>query len=791
MRRPRLLLAVVTLWTLSACSSAGMSCAGLQPIPNGAFTGEKLNDPVQARLSPAGFQFLNANYQQIVNILAPGQTLTVPVDCTVQSSTGLVIADMGSAGCTTESCGLMDGKCTSADVAAQVPVTITGLTLSPLPPSSVKATVQLQIATGKLYVDSTSRSHVACLFQSPVKCGMDFDSARATPTSNTVEAELELFIDAPFSQRLNVRLAQVNGLAACGTSGALPPPACTDSNDLLITPETGGCCPGGSSSLVKDALLSFLASQLKSQLQDALDSATCEPCGPGNSCLVEEDGGTGTCDVNRGVCVNAFVGRCVPARAGVEGRLDPAALLNPNTASSSQMDLSLLLGHSVSANTGLNFGSRGGTQAVQLAECVPVAAKPPPEVIPAVDFDAASDGGYHLALSVARPFLDRAGYDLQQSGALCASLDHTTVDLLNTGLLRPFLPSLGELLGANDVPMRIVVLPQNPPTFTIGAGTFDPATKAVIDPLLHMNAKDLRVDFYAELDDRYVRLFSALLDVSLPVSLLPDGCRTLTPVLGDLQSVVTNPRFTNSEIVGEDVSALAPFLPAVVSLAQPMIASNLTAFTLPDLGVFAIDVKDVKGVHPAATAGTYDSLAIYAGLIDASQCVTPPPPVPVSVELSGVETPSEDALARGEWPSVKFALRGSAAEEVAFRIDDGMWSLVARAGDSLSLTSPTLLLQGNHRIELRARRHGDRSFTALPAQFVTVDLQAPSVSLDRGGAMVVTHAYDSLSKPSALRFSYRVGDGEWTASGDARAFDAAAVEGGLRVRAIDESGKSA
>lgn len=788
MRPLRWVTGFALLW-FTACSGSGMSCGGMQPIPSGFFEGtKKQDDPLQARLSPEGFKFLNTNWQSVVSLLAPGQTLTVPVACSVQSTIigNMVIADMGSAGCTAESCGLMDGQCTSADVPAEVPVTITGLTLAPQPPSSVKATVNVQIATGKLFVDSVSRGPTLCGFSTPMKCGVDFDSTRATPTTNTIDAQLELVVDQSFSQRLSVRLGTVAGLAACGSSGALPPPECTDSADLVLTSETGGCCPGSSFGAVKDLLLSFIGTQLKSQLQDALDQASCEPCGVGNSCPLEEDGGTSVCDTASMLCMAQ--GRCVPSHLGVEGRMDPAKLIDPNAASNSEIDLSLMIGHSVSANTGLDLGSRGGTAAVQLSECVPQVAPPPVETIPTVDFDSASDGGYHLAIGIGRPFLDKTGYDLQQAGAICMSFGTSTVDVLHTGLLRPFLPSLGELLGPNDAPMQLVVLPQTPPSFTVKAGRFDPVTRAMVEPLLLLNAKDLQIDFYAELEDRYVRLFTATVDLSIPFSLQPDGCRTVTPVLGELQDVVSNVRFTNSEITAEDPSALAPFIPAVVSMAQPTLAQSLTSFTLPDFGPFAIEVVDVKGVHPAATPGTYDVAALYAKLVNATDCAAPPP-VPLSLELTGIDAPVGSELQSGKWPSVRYRLSQAAA--TSYRIDDGLWTSWKPAGAELEIRSPALLMQGEHRIQVRVSNGDDRFYSVLPQQRVTVDLQAPSVQLVREGSLVVSRGYDSLTPRESLRYAYRLGTAAFTEFGSAREFALEEIDraGGLTVRVQDEAGR--
>src|SRR5207249_9508232 len=94
---------------------------------------------------------------------------------------------------------------------------------------------------------------------------------------------------------------------------------------------------------------------------------------------------------------------CVPRFLGVEGRLSPSAFLGnfgvPDTA---QMDLSIAAGSSVSVDQGISLGTRGGMQAVNVADCVPTLSPPPQVQVPAPDFDADAKpeaAGYHVAES--------------------------------------------------------------------------------------------------------------------------------------------------------------------------------------------------------------------------------------------------------------------------------------------------------------------------------------------------------------------------------------------------------
>lgn len=780
----RLPLIVLATWFFAACSGSNFSCAGMTPIPGGVYQGPRTNDPLQARISAKGFATLNAQQQALLGILAPGATMDIPVPCTPQSNSVLgqfLIADQGSVGCTMESCGLMDGVCTAADVPAIIPVTFTNLQLAPSSPNALVATVDVQFSTGKLYVDSVNRSHALCFLSGggPLKCGVDYMTTRVAPPDNQLVATIELTADSAFSQRIALNLTKVDGLAACGTSGALPSPQCTDRNDLIITPEIGGCCPGSQSNFVKDLLLGFLADELRGRLQQAVEDQTCEPC-PSGTCPVEEDGGTpSSCDTARGICTSATLNRCAPRRAGIEGRLDPAALIT-GMQGEAQVDVTLMLAHRAAANTGLDLGSRGGAVAVTQSDCVPRVDVPTFAASSPVNFDAQNDGGYELGLSVSRGYLDRLGYGLQQAGGLCATISTASFEQVNTGLLRPFLPSLGALLGDQDAPMRLLLRPQTPPTFTPRAGTFDPATNDVVEPLLLVNFDDLNIEFHVLLEDRYVRLFTATLDAKLPVSLLPDGCGQVLPVIGNLDNVVSDVRFSDSEIVAEDLdAALGPLMPAVIAFAKPQLAGNLVAQSLPAVGPFKISLLEAKGVN-ALGNGDFDHAALFTRLVPANECAPPPPPsfgaVVESVDVS-------------EEPSIHVKLERAAW--AAFRVDDDLWSTFQWTDGALEIRHPALMLQGRHRVEVRVKAQLADASTLLPAMFATVDLQNPSVRLVRQNGHVVTQAFDSVTPADELAFAYRAGNGEWMASAQ-RTFseDELELAGALSVRVTDAAGRS-
>jgi hypothetical protein len=167
-------------------------------------------------------------------------------------------------------------------------------------------------------------------------------------------------------------------------------------------------------------------------------------------------------------------------------------------------------------------------------------------------------------------------------------------------------------------------------------------------------------------------------------------------------------------------------------------------------------------------------VALFTRLVPTSSC--PASPTPASIRLEGLRRGSARNGAAG-WPSARIRLDGAAAgTRWAWRLDGGPWSpwLVLEEG-ALEVRHPGLLLQGPHRVELRALAHG-----AGPGAPVTVplwtDLEPPRVKLERQGSAVVTRAQDSVASVDALRFQYALGSGGWSAPGPSREFTVAEVE---------------
>lgn len=800
MRRFSSLTLVVAVWAIGCSSGGGTSagCAALAPIPGTAgYVGPKTDNAVNLQLSPEGINYINSNWQQLIGLFAPGGRLTLPVACTVQNVAvigDVYIADQN----TNRSCGAGEG--------ANVDVVITAFALTARQPDGIDGTITVNVDTGRIYATADSRG--PCLFLQTPECSLQFNTAIAAPASNSLSATIRFSIDNKWDKRMAFTVqTPLRGTQICGASGAPARPFCLDPNDIDIDGEnTCGniWCGAADWGPVKNLVLQLLSPTLQTTISDAVAKQSCQACGTGMPACPTITGGTSTCQ--NGICMDTAANpdKCVPRLLGVEGRVNlGASMANFGVPANAALDLSIHAGSSFSVDTvnAINIGTRGGMAAVATAPCVPVSAPPPLAMLAPPDFRAEAppvsmtNPAYHMALGVSSPFLNLAFHQAHQGGVLCLQLSSATVGLINTGLFKTFLPSLGKLAtrDGKDAPMMVVLRPAKPPDVKIGSGG--------MKPLLTVTLTDLTIDFYASIDDRFARLFSLTADITLPLSLTFSGCTSVTPAIGDLKMLVTNIRTANAEMLAEDPKVLADLIPAVVGLAEPALAGALKPIDLPDLGPFKLKVNAGKGVGLVTGTETYNHLGLFATMLPANAaCATLAPRVSASLSRSIIPA-AEQMRLKGQkltWPVavLKVAAEGVAGSpEFSTRIDDGLWSEfhAPNASGELEVSHPIFLLQGLHKIEVRGRvtedAHGISEGLAVPFM---VDWDAPELKfqLDRAHDRLLLSAHDVITPDDKLQFSYRVGDGAWSAYGPEREilFSAIEQQGGVTARVRDEQG---
>ncbi len=691
---------LVACAVVAACGSSaggcGTGCAQLSPIPGGRFTGERIDTAGAARLSASGFSVVNAYAPQLLDRIAPGGKLMVFLPCSIQNVLleNLTLADEGALYCTTESCGQLDGKCDAKDVPKPITVNVNTLTLAPKGPDQVEASLDITLATGKIMISSVSRNASLCLFASPVKCSVDLDTARTTPLNNELKVHIRFIVDTRWDKVLSFEIADIGGSKACGTSGALPKPACIDPADMLVASE-GSCgfCTVANFNLVKTLIVDQLTRSLKDRLEAALRNANCRSCGANDtcptsplatsSCVWPTDGG----NPDAGECIDDGTSKCVPGLLGLEGRL----------AFGQGLDLSIAAGGSTAANaTGLTVGFIGGTAEANIASCVKPLTAPPQTALPLPDFDFDAPGPYDLGISLSGQLLSGALFHAQQSGALCLEVGQEQVTQLDSALLGTLLPSLNLLAGKNvSVPLRVVIRPVNPPRATLGEGTIDAITMKPKEPLIEVDWDGVEIDLYARLEDRYVRLFTVSADVKLPVGLSLTGCSDVTPVIGDLSKAITHVTAKNSELLAEPLGALETLVPALLSFAEPTLARGLQSFTVPEVAGWKLRLLASKGVGLISGTRNYNHVGVYAKLIPYDQvCVA------MAAKLR-----VEPAQAQGSRARLTVEALGTVNPEYQFRVNGGFWSTWRPAGTDgrLEVVHPRLQLHAAHRVEVRVR----------------------------------------------------------------------------------------
>ena len=525
-------------------------------------------------------------------------------------------------------------------------------------------------------------------------------------------------------------------------------------------------------------------------------------CAPGSGCATASGGGPG----------------CVVKPLGLVGTENLASFLATYGAPNAQLQLEVFVGQDKQPDAGLPFvtmnggGLRArvvtGVEALTPSSCVPPVTPPPATGQPDIDFDTEAanagitgvDGGpYMVGVALSGEFLNKAAYEAYNAGLLCLDINSYNESLLNTQLLTPVLPSLGYI--APDSAAYAVLRPQNPPTLTIGAGTIqagvDGGAPTIVNPLLNVSMKDLRIDLFAVVDQRPVRLFAISTDVEVPIALGvgADG-QSIEVLLGNLNNILVNLNATQSNILAENPTQLLKLIPLVLSLAGPSLA-NIAPFALPNLDGFSLTIDGIHGIV-ADPDGGYDDIGIFADLgtsTAAGANVTSG--VPPNAAITGnLEPALTDVMPGGtlkSWPTAVVTVtpggEHAVPTESSWSIDDGMWSVWAR-GQQLAITSPNFLIQGNHTILLRTRPLGSRGAGWKQTLTFVADYTPPSVSLglDETGRFTLS-ATDNLTPAPLIEWSVSSAGGGFSAwvtgTPDPNAL---AAQGTFVLRARDQVG---
>lgn len=850
MRRTTLRTALAwAIFAAMGCSGLGGGCGGCtEPIPGGFPADERSNNAITAKVSEKGLRFIEGRVGQLIDALT-GTGLAFDVPCTTQN-VALSFPNPIGIGPDPIYLGSIDAYICDVDDDRQCPnsraipvsddsaptspplkacqakadiksLKLTPTQASPTSPVEVAVNLQLRVNTGRIPVTAQLPSVLGISLGS-LGCNVEFDSNKAAPADLPVNVRLKLTVDPAYENVLAfdllgvdiTKIVDLGDVNLAGNGGGFSNFICGSANFVLQL------------DFLTQAIENLAKNLIDSQVRNILDGFRCRACASDRDCPAST-----TCQ-NKLCYAGAPSGhQCAPTLLGLQGRVGVGNFLASfGGQPESLLDLYAVAGGATQGtpdvkveNGGIVLGIMGGTRpairkpdgsvkAPGVAACVPQRSWTARSMPTPVKFDteaaAPSNTGenlsdYQIGLAFSDNFLDKSMFDAFQSGLLCLNVDAGVSTFLSSSLFNTFLPSLRLLTHGQDVPMMIALRPKQAPQVLIGKGSTKKVNGQDVpdDPLLTIQMKEVSIDFYAFVEERYARLFSLKTDINLPLSLKFDRARnTVQPVLANLETVVSNIDAQNSEMLAENPQIVADLLSAIIGLVQPILASVLAPIELPTLSGLKLVVRDARGVVPygSATAG-FQHMALFANLelgspdrilteTDASlfQAV-----VPTAAALLGPEKARPHAL---------IDVRGLGLQhlnfkgyEYSFRVDGGLWSPWTTE-TRIDVASPVLMMPGRHLIEVTSRELGEpASEDATPARVsFVVDYEAPRTQLvlDPETRQIRTVAHDGVSRDDELTFRYRVAGRDWAAYVGPQSFslDELGSDPSLEVEVTDAAG---
>ena len=172
-------LPLVAALAVSCSGGVGLSC--LEPYPAGThYTGPKSDNAINIRLSRAGVNYINTQWQTLIGAFAPGGQIQVPIGCTPMNDVTTVL------GCGIDA-WLADqnaSRSCSTGEQAVVNIGIGGLKLVPRGPDTLSVEVTLLIDTGTINV--SIKPDCWALSWCDLTCGVRFNDTNNNPAGNII-----------------------------------------------------------------------------------------------------------------------------------------------------------------------------------------------------------------------------------------------------------------------------------------------------------------------------------------------------------------------------------------------------------------------------------------------------------------------------------------------------------------------------------------------------------------------------------------------------------------------------
>jgi hypothetical protein len=711
---------VVTALALSVgCGGGGCGgCTTFSPIPGGFDPIKRAPNAVQARVSPTGLTSISNNVASLVDGVAGGMNGVVKFNVPAGCSGSTPICCPG--GVPQNPCGPID-----IDLSKHAGDTAR-LVLSPKQNASE--------------LDVTARMRIKTENDLPVKVPVVGDCTVGIDTTASGAPDIQVDFPVTFAQDATASTTRI----VVGTVNI----ANLDAGDVSL----GGSIACDIASLGLSFFIGILTSQIGSQIQSTIENQTCKKCPSGN---VAECGSQFATACTKNQCMED-ANNCLQ-ELGIDGRAKSVSLfgsLSPGTGGGIDV-YEVAGGYANSDGGGLELGLLGGMEPAGLPrdQCGPPSTEPAKVTIPLSPELQTGAGApaYDIGIGIHASQLDQFAYAGYDGGLLCLTIGHSFAAQLTTDTIGLLSRSLTHLVTENS-PMAVGLRPQSPPTIALGPNTFttDAMGNSMLDqPLLDIHFKALELDFFAQVDQQWIRVFTLVADVHLPVGLQVTAPGQLTPVIGNPMDAFTNLSVKNSDAVTEPPDQLAQLFPSILGLVLPQLSNGIAPIKLPKLGGLALDVTSVTSIDNNAF------LAIFANLGPAMR----PLPVHTTAAIQGIteRTPgvARDAKrwAASRPPEVTLQLGGDVSDlEWSIQLDGGSWSAWS-TNPRPTLSPVTFWLPGMHHAKVRARRIGHPE---------TIDLSPATIEIPIGvTANVGPAAFHGQAGASGCGCDSRGGSGGW------------------------------
>lgn len=203
-------------------------------------------------------------------------------------------------------------------------------------------------------------------------------------------------------------------------------------------------------------------------------------------------------------------------------------------------------------------------------------------------------GTYDIGILGNDDFINQVLFAGYRAGVLCFDLEGDQGQIpLNTNLLGLLAPGAFDEFFEDPKPVRVELRPTRPPE-ALASGAYD----------VNLEASDLKLDFYTELDGRQTSVIGLDLDLLAGVDLNFDGA---TGEL-DVDVALGSDNLTASARPNEFAPGIEPEIESRIgnlfdSLVGPLVGDALgdLAFTLPSFGGFGLAGMQAQAAGPAET----------------------------------------------------------------------------------------------------------------------------------------------------------------------------------------------